>query len=113
MKRIEMIKKHEEFTEMIKNNYYKKNKNFAVYKRSGLYSYPHFGIASSKQLGDAVHRNMLKRRMRTILDEWKKDLSNNEDYIIIMKENVKNLTFKEMKESFLELMKGKETNEKK
>ena len=45
--------------------------------------------------------------MRNIIDEWKKDLSNNEDYIIIMKENVKTLSFNEMKDSFNELMKGK------
>ena len=108
MKRIEMIKEHKEFTEIINNNFYSKNKFFNVYKREGKYNYPHFGIAVSKKLGNAVNRNLLKRRMRVIIDEWKKDLSNNEDYIIIMKENVKNLSFDEMKNSFHELMKGKE-----
>ena len=107
MKKIEMIKSHDEFKEIIKNNFYRKNKNFNVYKRASKYNYPHFGIAVSKKLGNSVNRNFLKRRMRMIIDAWKKDLSNNEDYIIIMKENVNNLTFKEMEDSFLELMKGK------
>ena len=108
MKRIEMIKSHDEFTDIIKNNFYAKNKDFNIYKREGKYTYPHFGIAVSKKLGNSVNRNFLKRRMRMIIDEWKKDLSKNEDYIIIMKENVNKLSFKEMKESFLKVMKGKE-----
>ena len=106
MKRIEMIKKHEEFTEMINHNFYKKNKNYNIYKREGKYSYPHFGIAISKKIGNAVIRNKVKRRMRAIIDEWKKDLSKNEDYIIMIKENVKTISFKEMKDSFNDLMIG-------
>ena len=47
-----------------------------------------------------------------ILDEWKKDLKCNEDYIIIMKESTKNLSFEEMKNSFLKLTAKRRENEK-
>ncbi len=104
MKKIEMIKNHQEFTEIIKNEKYQKNKNFTIYIRKGKYNYSHFGIAVSKRLGNAVTRNKLKRRMRAILDEWKKTLNENLDYIIIMRENVKDLSFEEMKISFLNLV---------
>ena len=104
MKKIEMIKSHREFSEIIHKEKYLLNQNFSIYIRKGKYSYPHFGIAVSKKIGNAVMRNKAKRRMRVILDEWKKDLKYNRDYIIIMKENVKNLSFQEMQQSFIKLM---------
>lgn len=107
MKKNEMIKKHQEFTDIIKNSCYVKNRNFTLYIRNSEYEYPHFGIAISKKLGNAVERNKIKRRMRVILDENKKSLLNDKDYIIIMKENSKNLSFKELNESFKNLIKIK------
>lgn len=112
MKRIEMIKAHREFTEIIKSEKPIKNKDFSIYIRKGKYNYPHFGIAVSKKLGNAVNRNLLKRRMRVIVDEWKKELLYNQDYIIIMKENTKNLSFEELRDSFQKLIKQGRTNEK-
>ena len=107
MKKNEMIKKHQEFTDFIKNSRYVKNRNFTLYIRNSEYEYPQFGIAVSKKLGNAVERNKIKRRMRVILDENKNSLLNNKDYIIIMKENSKNLSFKELNESFKDLIKIK------
>ena len=49
--------------------------------------------------------------MRVILDEYKKELPFNEDYIIIMKENTKNLSYQELQESFRDLMKKRRKNE--
>lgn len=112
MKKREMIKTHQEFSEIIGHTRYLKNKDFTIYIRKGKYEYPHFGIAVSKKLGNAVNRNLLKRRMRQILDEYKKQLSQNEDYIIIMKENVKNISFKEMKNSFDSLIEKRRDYEK-
>lgn len=113
MKKIEMIKKHDEFTDMIKNAYYLKNHDISIYIRKSKYKYPHFGIAVSKKIGNAVVRNKVKRRMRVILDEYKKDLPFNEDYIIILKENTNNLSFEELRDSFQNLIKKRRTYETK
>ncbi len=114
MKKIEMIKSHKEFSEIIHTSKYIKNREFVIYIRRSKYTYAHFGIAVSKKLGNAVTRNKLKRRMRVIIDETKKSLPNNLDYIIIMKENTKNISFQELKDSFQNLLKTKgETNETK
>ena len=50
--------------------------------------------------------------MRAIIDECKKALPNDKDYIIIMKENTKKISYQELEKSFQNLMKIKgETNE--
>ena len=51
--------------------------------------------------------------MRVILDEYKKDLPFNEDYIIILKENTNNLSFEELRDSFQNLIKKRRTYETK
>ena len=66
-----------------------------------------------KKIGNAVVRNKVKRRMRVILDEYKKDLPFNEDYIIILKENTNNLSFEELRDSFQNLIKKRRTYETK
>ena len=104
MKKNEMIKKSEEFSSMIKTSYRLKNKYYNIYIRKGKYNYPHFGIGITKKIGNAVQRNLYKRRMRMILDNYKNDLQSNEDYLIILKENVNTLSYEEMLKSFNDLI---------
>ena len=104
MKKAEMIKKHQDFTEIIKNQKYQKNQNFVLYIKESKFNYPHFGIAVSKKLGNAVIRNKCKRRMRVILDKYKNQLRSDKDYIIIMKENSSKISFQELETSFKSLI---------
>ncbi len=108
MKKCEMIKEHDEFTYIIKKGNRVGNKFLSLYYIDGRYNYPHFGIAVTKKMGDAVTRNLQKRRMRVILDEFKKDLRINRDYIIILKENAGKMNFEEMKQSFNSLVSRQE-----
>ena len=104
MKKHEMVKKHQDFTNIIETQNYIKNKNFVLYNKESKFNYPHFGIAVSKKLGNAVTRNKCKRRMRVILDKYKNQLRTDKDYIIIMKENTSKISFQELEESFKSLI---------
>ena len=58
----------------------------------------------SKKLGNAVFRNKYKRKIRTIVDNYKKEYLNNKDYIIILRKEALSRNFKELNKDFLELM---------
>ncbi len=105
MKKFEVVKRHEEFNDIINNAKYKKNENFTIYIRKGNYPYPRFGIAISKKVGIAVVRNKLKRQIRSIIDFNKAAFKNYTDYIIMIKRSCLSLTYQQMNDKLIELIK--------
>ena len=86
MKRIEMIKNRNEFSDIITNGKYVKDDNFAIYyKDNENNTYPKFGIAVKKSIGKANVRNKLKRKTRAVIDNNKKEFKNKKDYIIMIR----------------------------
>lgn len=100
MKKFETIKLHKEFDDIIHNGSYVKNKLYIIYNKDGKNDFPRFGIAVGKKLGHAVSRNKVKRQVRMIINDNKKLFKNNKDYIIIVKKNVLDVSYKEMNDSF-------------
>jgi len=108
-----MIKDKNYFSSIIKTGRYEKNKYFVIYSLSNDKNrYPHFGIAIKNSIGKANVRNRLKRQMRSIVDKYKIEFKKDRDYIIMIRNECLNISFKEMDENFSRLMKGK-TYEKK
>lgn len=105
MKRIEMVKSNEDFQEIIHNKKFVTNKLFTIYTKSYPQSYPQFGIAVKKSFGTAVDRNKIKRQVRFLVDNYKKEFKNSAKYIIIIKNTCKNVPFNEMNTSFASLIK--------
>lgn len=101
MKKINILKKNEDFNRIIKANKAYKNKNFIIYLEWNNSSNYHFGISVGKKIGNAVIRNKYKRRIKNIIDE--KDYKKSFNCIIILKKEVLDLTFLEMKNSLFEL----------
>ena len=70
MKKINIIKKNMEFSDIIKNGTKFSNDIISVYVRKNN-AHNRFGISISKKIGNAVVRNKYKRRIKDIIDKYK------------------------------------------
>ena len=103
MKKIEIIKSSEEYTEIINTSKSKKSKYFSVYYRKNNNS-NRYGITVPKKTGTAVTRNKIKRRVKNIIDNNKKIVHNGYDYVIIIKKGILELTYEEIEKELLKLI---------
>lgn len=104
MKRAYVVKKEWEFETIIKNGICKKNRSFVIHSLKNNLPYDKYGISVSKKLGNAVFRNKYKRKIRAIVDNYKKNYINGTDYIIILRRGALDRTYKELEKDFLDLM---------
>ena len=112
MNKYEIVKKNDDFNDIIKKGKFKSNKYFVIYYKDSNINFPRFGLAVSKKCGNAVERNKIKRQLRMIIDKNKKLFIPNRDYIIMVRKDILTLNFHQMEEILVNLFeKGKE-NEK-
>ena len=104
MKKKYIVKEKREFDRIIKKSQCNKNKYFVIYYDKNEELYDKYGISVGKKLGNAVERNKQKRRLRMILNEYKKHYNNNQNYIIILRGSAKETNYQELQESFFFLM---------
>ncbi len=104
MKKYEIVKKNLEFNDIIKTGRYFKNKYYVIYYKDGIYNFPRFGLAVSTKCGCAVERNKIKRQLRFILDKYKKLCFKNKNYIIMVRSDINNLSFKEKEQYLLDVL---------
>ena len=105
MKKIDIIKSSDEFTDIINTGKSRKNKFFSIYYRSNNEK-NRYGITIPKKLGIAVLRNKTKRRVKNIIDKNKKSIQNGYDYVIIVKKGILELTYIDMERELLSLIKS-------
>ena len=103
MKKINVIKKSEDFQKIIKNNKSFRSKYFYIYVYRHEDSIYHFGLSVGKKIGNAVRRNKVKRQLREIISE--NDYQKNFDCIIIVRREINGATFSEIKEDLNESLK--------
>lgn len=96
MKKINVIKKSEDFQKIIKNNKSFRSKYFYIYVYRHEDSIYHFGLSVGKKIGNAVRRNKVKRQLREIISE--NDYQKNFDCIIIVRREINDADFEQIKE---------------
>ena len=99
-----IIKKNEEIHNIIKIGKKLINKYFVIYKKDNTLSFNRFCVSVSKKYGNAVLRNKIKRQIKDIL--MKNTIKDNNDYVIIIRNELINLSYKDKDESLLNLLKG-------
>ena len=113
MKKVYIVKTKEEFNNLINKGYCSKNKYFVVYSKDNNLKYDRFGISVGKKIGKAVTRNKYKRKIRSIIDIYRKDYLKRKDYIIILRSRALNLNYKDLKTELFSLLLNKgDLNEK-
>lgn len=105
MKKKYIVKRKEDFNNIIKNGTCIKNKYFVVYSIENKKDYDCFGISVGKKIGNAVTRNKYKRKIRSIIDIYRKDYINSKDYIIILRSSSLFIDYNEMKINLISLLK--------
>lgn len=112
MKKINIIKKSDEFSSIIKKRNGVSNKYFILNIENNDSNIPKFGITFVKHIGNAVTRNKLKRRTKSIIDNNKNIYQDNKKYIIIIKKDAVNITYQEMEQQLISIFKKGEQYEK-
>lgn len=104
MKKIDIIKSSDEYTEIINKGKSKKSKYYSIYYRINNQN-NRYGITIPKKLGIAVLRNKTKRRVKNIIDKNKNTIQKGYDYVIIVKKGILELTYLDMEKELLKLIK--------
>ena len=106
MRKLYIVKNSKDFEKIINTNNCNKNKSFVIYYIENNLKYNRYGISVSKKLGNAVFRNKYKRKIRSIIDNYKKDYVISRDYIIILRRGGLSKSYNELKDDLESLLKG-------
>ena len=103
MNKDKIIKKNEIFSNIISHKQNIKNKYFSIYYEKSNNN--HYGITIPKRIGKAHIRNKIKRQIKNIIITNEKNIPNNFNYVIIIKEAIKFLNYQEMVNELINIMK--------
>lgn len=103
MNKDKILRKSEDFSKIISNQKYFKNKYFSLYYIESDNTL--FGITVPKKVGKAVIRNKLKRQVKNIISNNENYIQSNYNYVIIIKEPSLRLNYTGLTKNILDLMK--------
>lgn len=104
VKKQNIVKKSQDFNRIIKKRQGKVSKYFIINTEENNDNIPKFGITFTKHIGNAVTRNKLKRRIKSVIDNNKEAYQPNKNYIIIAKKEILELPFQEISKELIYLL---------
>lgn len=104
MRKSYRVKRKRDFSDIFTQGEHVANRQFVVYRLSREQAHFRVGLSVSKKLGNAVVRTGIKRKLRHILLELQDGLST-EDFVIIARKGVENLSYQEMKRNLTHVLK--------
>ena len=105
MKKRYRIKKSSEIDAIFKQRIIKSDSYFAVYQSTDLHAnHFRFALSIGRKYGNAVERNLAKRRIRMLIHELSQQFINNKLLVIVIKPTAKKLTYQEIKEKLTSLL---------
>ena len=113
MKKQYIVKHKYDFDRIINSNKVIKSKYFIIYYENNDLNHDCFGISVGKKLGNAVFRNKMKRKIRSIIDEYIKNSNNSKNYIVLLRKNGINNNYQVLKDDFIKLISKENHNEEK
>ena len=101
MKKENIVQKSKDFDRIIKKRNGKSNNYFIINKEENKENKAKFGITFTKNIGNAVTRNKLKRRIKSIIDNNDKIYESSNTYIIIAKKETVNLLYQDLEKELI------------
>ena len=103
----EKLHKQKDFNKVIKNGKKVANNfvNIFILKRNDEDSIRRIGLITSRKVGNAVERNLAKRRLREIFRTNKHKLTPGLDIIFILKPEIRLTGYSELKKTILDCLK--------
>ncbi len=98
MKKYNILKESHDFDRIISSNKSIRYNDYIIYIEYTNENNYHFGLSVGKKVGNAVIRNKVKRRLKSIID--KKDYKNGFNCIIIVRKGILEKSFTEMESDY-------------
>ncbi len=105
MKKRNIVKKASDFNRIIQKKQGKSNSYFIINKEKNNENISKFGITFSKNIGNSVTRNKIKRRIKNIIDNNKNIYESGNTYIIIAKKSILDIKYMQMEQELINIFK--------